>query len=387
MSQSYRARSAKGEVIMSPMSQCRIVHTPALLGSPVVFTGNALQCSGASAYQSIYEFPAAISLSGLTRFWFSRTSAGYPVWNPGELLSQSEIEGAIHEAATKCHNQRGRPTVTYWETIAERRQAYAMAGQYLRTLKQAVDGAYNDIAADSRLRRRLRGLGKVSRAATAGWLITRYGLAPLLSDLRSFVSQLKKDIEQVDRFTARGKATVGRSQTSLSAYIPAGNHIQCTYRYELTDEVTVRAMSLDEWRMTVLDHFGLDPKGLITLPWELLTLSFVADWFINVGDFLGSLVPLPGVKQLGSCWVLQRSRSLTATMSGFSGVGIAVVSSGGSAQKVGTIVERTRVNGLPGPQLRVLNRSMVNPNLDKNWQRQVDACALIGAKLHAISRL
>jgi hypothetical protein len=52
--------------------------------------------------------------------------------------------------------------------------------------------------------------------------------------------------------------------------------------------------------MSMANRLGFTAKGLVTLPWELLTLSFVVDWFVNVGDYLGALAPSPGWNQLGT---------------------------------------------------------------------------------------
>jgi hypothetical protein len=79
------------------------------------------------------------------------------------------------------------------------------------------------------------------------------------------------------------------------------------------DNVQVRAGSLDEMDVSMLFNIGFSPKSLITLPWELIPYSFVIDWFANVGDFIGSLVPDFGIKQLGTYTTVQRYRTMTLT--------------------------------------------------------------------------
>jgi len=49
---------------------------------------------------------------------------------------------------------------------------------------------------------------------------------------------------------------------------------------------------------------------LLTLPWELIPYSFVVDWFVNIGDFIGAMSPSLGWTQLGSCHVLKREKVL-----------------------------------------------------------------------------
>jgi hypothetical protein len=75
-------------------------------------------------------------------------------------------------------------------------------------------------------------------------------------------------------------------------------------------------MSLDEYDLTLADQLGLDFKSLVTLPWELIPYSFVVDWFLNIGDFIGSLTPSPGYTQLGSCFVVEREQTTSYTALG-----------------------------------------------------------------------
>jgi hypothetical protein len=262
-----------------------------------------------------------------------------------------------------------------------------MLSAYMETAKQITKGMYLDVI-DTRRNTPFRKLVKagslVSAGAAGAWLISRYGLLPLIKDIQALLTQLRADQDAAERHTARGKAAVGRSSVVPIQNICMG-HITENGSKLLTDEVRVRAMSLDEWKMSLLDHFGLGSKDLLTLPWELLTLSFVADWFVNIGDFIGAMIPLPGVNQLGSCIVYQRVRSTTVTITGYSSYGISNVSSSGSMSKTGTFVEKVRSPGLRNATLVKLNRSKIDPALDKNRMRIVDATALIGQRMAGIA--
>jgi hypothetical protein len=75
-------------------------------------------------------------------------------------------------------------------------------------------------------------------------------------------------------------------------------------------------MALDEVDLSFLGNLGFPLKGLITLPWELQSYSFVADWFANIGDYIGSLAPSVGYNMLGSCMVEHRVTVNTYTSTG-----------------------------------------------------------------------
>ena len=50
---------------------------------------------------------------------------------------------------------------------------------------------------------------------------------------------------------------------------------------------------------------GLDLQSVPATIWESVPFSFVEDWFVNVGDWLGASMPNPRVKHLGN-WVTVR---------------------------------------------------------------------------------
>lgn len=86
------------------------------------------------------------------------------------------------------------------------------------------------------------------------------------------------------------------------------------------DKLMLRAMSLDEMMITRAHELGFSFKGLVTTPYELVSYSFVADWFANFGDYLGSFVPDVGFHNLGSC--LTSSRDVVNTWEAASAVAV-----------------------------------------------------------------
>lgn len=110
---------------------------------------------------------------------------------------------------------------------------------------------------------------------------------------------------------------------------------------------------------------GLDNPALIA--WELTPLSFVFDWFINVGDFLTGLTPrgVAFVSGSISTKVDVQVRRDAQTFGGDSPVWIAVGPITGYCQSY----ERKILSSLPQPRL------FWNPNL--NMKRYTDAFALL----------
>lgn len=373
----------EGHVFFNYMSSRKTTLNPAIYsGSPLIFSQNGWQCSGAAKYQSIYEQSGAVGIDQVNSAF--QLNNGY--WYPPSLMPSQAIENAINEATARCLNARGRPDLTVLEDWAERKKTAQLAAGYGSALwgtAQRIQSAVHDRG----IMRKVRALGGVASIAGSAYLMTRYGLTPVLKTVQGVLKAKERENNAALRQTTRGKSSYGTSTTETSTNPTPGGHLNAILTTTVTDGVEARVMSLDDWKAeTTLERYGVDMKGLITLPWELLTLSFVADWLVNVGDVIGSLVPSPHLRQLGGCTVYTRTRSVTRTLEGFSPNGIAVVMSNTSATKTGVEVEKVRQPGLRAPQLVIRNTAMNNPVLDRNWLRFADSLVLSGQALQRVSR-
>jgi hypothetical protein len=142
------------------------------------------------------------------------------------------------------------------------------------------------------------------KSAADAWLQYRYGVRPLIKDIVGIFEGLEQKVG-VMRVTTRAQGEISRNAESTHTY-DALPGVLLTYGIQKTDVVKVRAMSLDEYFVSRSERIGFTGKGLLTVPWELVPYSFVADWFVNLGDYLNALVPLPSLKQLGSCLTTER---------------------------------------------------------------------------------
>jgi len=121
---------------------------------------------------------------------------------------------------------------------------------------------------------------------SAVWLEYVYGWRPLLEDIYGAAELLAKQHLKNDPMKVTGTAKL-TNRGSNGSYAPEGNVI-CPYEWESTvkAKITVQyAMNNDVVR--VLSRTGISNPAL--LAWELLPFSFVADWFIPVGQYLGNI--------------------------------------------------------------------------------------------------
>jgi hypothetical protein len=133
------------------------------------------------------------------------------------------------------------------------------------------------------------------------------------------------------------------------------------------------------YERTLLDSLGLSYKNLVTLPWELTKMSFVYDWFANIGDLIGSLVPAFGLNQIGSCTVVERKRIDSWVSTGYTLVNpsvFTVLQPPSPCSHKKTTTWYTRSIGLGAPSLAI----KLDFGFDK-LLRSADAAALLAQRM------
>jgi hypothetical protein len=285
----FSSRRAKGEVIFNPMNKTR--NEVLVVSGEGYLIHDVLEPQGWEYKMdgSIYPYFAMLAGGG---------SAG--ILPSLSRVSDSDISDAVIEASTKVMGDRGRSSSNIYETLAEINQTIGLVG--------SITENFTKIIMKTRLRSKFVAISNL-------YLLARYGVAPLLSDINNVMASLGTSPEKV-RQTTRSTVSLSGLETKLVANTYGVVRVQ--NQILIQDRITVRGMSLDEYVATAASRAGFDAKGLYMLPWELTTLSFVADWFANIGSCLAALVPTPGVTQLGSCLVINREKSTTYTAVGCS---------------------------------------------------------------------
>lgn len=291
----FRQRQAKGEVVMNFMSRV-VQDITAGMNSNIAGTASGIPFSDIGHLEHIacnWTTPSHLSAS---RFI---------------LTPRSEVDRLAAELSTRALSQIGRGSAHNWENIAE-------LGKTVQMLKSPLNAWFKFLTSDRRVKR-YGGLRKPGDWGAFGrdqadtlanlWLALRYGVRPLVSSVDDTLKQLQKQLEtgKSQRTTTRTAGTLARNTYEVLT------HYDGTYTNYISRKVNethhVRAMSLDEMTWTLPMKLGLGSKDLITLPWELIPFSFVADWFVNVGDYLGAVSQAFYPKSLGQCYTIESIRS------------------------------------------------------------------------------
>lgn len=142
-------------------------------------------------------------------------------------------------------------------------------------------------------------LSRVSEA----WLGLRYGAVPLMMDIQDGMSWFEKSLlaPTKDIRSKRGSINVYDTFT----YTRTGTAGQWTFTFRDTVQTGTTTTSgifyLNEmsWVGNRAVQLGLSPTQLLHTLYETFPLSFMLDWSVNLGDWLRTKCPIPGINQLG----------------------------------------------------------------------------------------
>jgi hypothetical protein len=148
----------------------------------------------------------------------------------------------------------------------------------------------------------------LSKRMSDVYLVGRYGVLPLLSDLESACKNLRRRWNP--RFTARGNASVQGQATSVKN-VAAGYYGSFDLQASVTRSYDVRYGILYESDPYTRELAQLGLTRPLSSAWQLMPWSFVGDWFVGVGKYLDALQPAGLTKTL-SAWGSTRETTVIA---------------------------------------------------------------------------
>lgn len=227
------------------------------------------------------------------------------------------------------------------------------------------------------------------------WCELRFGWRPLLGTIEGIADAFNRyDLDQAKRTTYRAteevnfKDEVVKTDRLTWTYgclvltdVPVRKHTE-TVSYESN----FRAGVLIEDSTSMYRALGLDERAIPIALWDCIPYSFIVDRFINVGNWLRSLRPIP-TKEFGGAWVAERFtvvhrlRTEFLSYSGFCGSGT-------------TFRSYTRTPGycegsaqIEGYVRSIHEHAPLLPTLRHDWSELKNTYNLIDVAMLAIQRL
>lgn len=118
----------------------------------------------------------------------------------------------------------------------------------------------------------------------SAWLEYRYGWRPLVYEVKQWIDALNHSFEKGQRVHGRGNHVLtDRKSGSLSWAAGTEQTIKTDWSFEYS--IRVNGFALCEVTNSTIARFGLNP---LTSAYELITLSFVVNWFWDIGSWLAA---------------------------------------------------------------------------------------------------
>jgi len=363
----FKKMSGQGKLIVSPYTSTR--ETQSGFGSySRVRQVNIESCAATHTHT---EFDT----KGPVAYYIS-TNGTRKTLSFSSLITDAEIASAIGTAATQAWANSAGHQAGILQDIAEMRQTLSMFTRPLNAIQPLLKAMKS--SQGKGVLKKLSDGGKASASSARNlWLQYRYGIRPLVSSVNGILLALKQP-KGVHRQTYRGNYSVKRISSTPGSF-PAWE-VSFSYTDNHTDTLYVRTGLVMEEAISLSTSLGVDAGSMLALPWELVPLSFVADWFLNVGSFLESLAPALTKDPLASWVVTKRVQTRSWNVTGTTALNASLWSVVRSvvetrfAEKITT----SRRPGIPFPTLRLKPQSLGKVFSDL---RGVDAFALAAQQM------
>jgi hypothetical protein len=135
------------------------------------------------------------------------------------------------------------------------------------------------------------------KSAPSTWLMYRYGVSPLISDMKAIMEILTDARVKplVQKFVVK-HSTIRDYQNTKPFISDIGTNYVGSET--ITGICTRRDVAWVQWTSSSLQNIvntGL--TNPVQIAWELIPYSFVVDWFFSIGDYLAALDALTGVSR------------------------------------------------------------------------------------------
>ena len=234
---------------------------------------------------------------------------------PLTMRSDPVAETLVLECTEKVYQNLHQVKVNYAMAFKERKETFSTVADIAGRIGRAAL-----LVKKGRLGKAWKELGYTPKNAGNRWLEYRYGITPLLMDahgaLEDFMSR-----DDPTRYTISARAFARSELAGLKgrAYSTTYSALgQYTYKNWFESDVFTRCSMRLDYQITDLAAFRLTDTGFgnpALLIWEGIPLSFVADWFFNVGDYLNFYgMQNTGMTYIGGSFTQRREIHTVPTM-------------------------------------------------------------------------
>lgn len=209
----------------------------------------------------------------------------------------SEAHHALIQAQAEAWSRANGPDIPGATWIVEAKET-AVWLKSLATSMHKVTTRYEQVVQE--LRQRLKNeKSLLKRELSSAWMQYRYAVTPLVLQTEEALDLLKGQKKELKAITGFVKA---KRRTDDNSYPLDWGSIH--FNISTEDTLSFRgACKLYPAAQREAMDYGLQPYDLLSAAWELVRLSFVLDWFIDIGGFISMHRP-------GTCQVKYQSNTI-----------------------------------------------------------------------------
>jgi len=238
----------------------------------------------------------------------------YPPFPSVSSVPLIKCEQARDEVLTRAYSKANSGSADLLIDLSQYKQTvqlFVSALRHLLSLASTVGAFYRYVSRGPGYRRRVR-IPNVDHLIDpknlAGlWCEMRFGWRPLLSTLNGVIEALNTLHGESKRVTYRASEPLSYSEEKLSVLHQQSLGFESTLNVstKFSYESTFRGGILLEKTTTLAQDLGLDLRYVPIALWDLIPFSFIVDRFVNVGNFIRSIHPIP-ISAFGGSWVVER---------------------------------------------------------------------------------
>jgi len=239
-----------------------------------------------------------------------------PFTNAGFYASYDSSLGDY--SRTKALAKVQEPAFDLGIMLAEMAETLAFGRHLLTSLGEFV-AYWNKPQNFTRLQKGKRYVDMTSNA----WLAWRYGATPLIIAFDDWISTLigKKDLARNVLLRSSGQSETSTCYTSYLTANPGMFGLSGDVKVEVAKKATTHIYWMVTGPQLFADKFGMSLSDLPSIVWERIPLSFVWDWFFNIGAWLRA-IKVTDQRQILACCTSQKTdvkmylKSLTVKLGG-----------------------------------------------------------------------